>query len=248
MLLRESDPGQEARRTLQRVTFDDAGLSRDASWSPDGQWIVFVSDRGGSTDLWKQRIGDPDPVRLTTSEASESQPDWSPDGRSIVFRSERDDGGLYIISATGGGERLVAGFGYEPRWSPDSAQILFKGSVILPDLPTIHVVSLDGRPPQPLRPEILARFKSLQAAWHPDGLRVSIWGTDRDGETRFLNVPVDVGEPMPTRCPRRSSAIWRASPRGDSPGPDRAGTSISRDWRPTPGMSGASPWTRRPDS
>ena len=206
MLLRESDPGQEARRTLQRVTFDDAGLSRDASWSPDGQWIVFVSDRGGSTDLWKQRIGDPDPVRLTTSEASESQPDWSPDGRSIVFRSERDDGGLYIISASGGGERLVAAFGYEPRWSPDSAQILFKGSVILPDLPTIHVVSLDGRPPQPLRPEILARFKSLQAAWHPDGLRVSIWGTDRDGETRFLNVPVDVGEPMPTRM---SEAVQR---------------------------------------
>jgi Tol biopolymer transport system component/DNA-binding winged helix-turn-helix (wHTH) protein len=192
-LLRLRVPAHEARRTLQRVTFDDAGLSRDASWSPDGQWIVFVSNRGGSTDLWKQRIGDPDPVRLTMSEADESQPDWSPDGQSIVFRSERDGGGLYTIPAAGGTERRIAGFGYEPRWSPASAHILFKRSVILPDLPTLYVVGLDGRPPQPFRPEVLAQFTSLQAAWHPDGERVSVWGTNHQGEMRFLNVPLGTG-------------------------------------------------------
>jgi len=193
-VLRSKDAGLDGQRTLQRVTFDDAGLSRDASWSPDGQWMVFVSDRGGSTDLWKQRTGDPDPVRLTMSETSESQPEWSPDGRSIVFRSERDGGGLYMIPASGGAERLVSSFGYEPRWSPDSRRILFKRSVILPDLPTIYVVGLDGKPPQPLRPEVLSRFKSVQAAWHPDGDRVSVWGTDQDGDVRFVNVPVETGE------------------------------------------------------
>lgn len=189
--LRTSDPGHDTGRTLQRVTFDDAGLSRDASWSPDGQWIVFVSDRSGSTDLWKQRIGDPDPVRLTMSDASESRPEWSPDGRSIVFRSERDGGGLYTVPATGGAERMVAGFGYDPRWSPDSSQILFRRSIILPDLPTFYVAGLDGRPPQPVRPEVLAQFRSLQAAWHPDGRRVSIWGADQHGDVRFANVAVD---------------------------------------------------------
>lgn len=192
--LRTNDARHEARRTLQRVTFDDAGLSRDASWSPDGRWIVFVSDRDGSTDLWKQRIGDPDPVRLTMSEAAESQPDWSPDGRSIVFRSERDGGGLFIIPATGGVERLVSSFGYEPRWSPDSAQILFKRSLILPGLPAIYVVRFDGRPPQPVRPEALAQFRSLQPAWYPDGRHVSVWGTDRHGEVKFVNVSLDTGE------------------------------------------------------
>lgn len=205
-LLRMNDAGREARQTLQRVTFDDAGLSRDASWSPDGEWVVFVSDRGGNTELWKQRIGDPDPERLTTSAASESQPEWAPDGRFIVFRSERDGGGLYIIPANGGDERRVSSFGYEPRWSPDSTRILFKRSVVLPDLPTIYVVGFDGRPPQPVRPDVVAQFRSLQAAWHPDGRRVSIWGTGQHGEARFLNVPLNAGAVTPSKI---SAAVMR---------------------------------------
>jgi len=184
----------EARRTLQRVTFDESALPRDGSWSPDGQWIVFASDRDGNTDLWKQRIGQPDPIRLTTSAAGESQPRWSPDGRSIVFRSERDGGGLYVISTDGSDERLVSSFGYEPHWSPDSTQILFKRSMVLPDLPTLHVVGLDGHPARPVRPDVLSRFASLHAAWHPEGRAVSIWGTDHQGEMAFLTVGLETSD------------------------------------------------------
>jgi len=184
---------QEPRRTLQRITYDEATLPRDASWAPDGQWVVYASDRAGNADLWTQRVGDPDPVRLTTSEAGESQPQWSPDGRSIVFRSERDGGGLYVIPAAGGVERMVSSFGYEPQWSPDGTLILFKRTTVLPDLPTIHVVGLDGRPPRPVRPEVLGEFSSVQAAWHPDGRRISVWATVGRGEKQFLSVPLDAG-------------------------------------------------------
>ena len=120
----------------------------------------------GNADLWKQRLGDPDPVRLTTSEANESQPQWSPDGQSIVFRSERDGGGLYVIPATAVSNAIVSSFGYEPRWSPDGTLILFKRSAVLPDLPTIYVVGLDGKPPRPVRPDVLGRiqFRSCRLA------------------------------------------------------------------------------------
>ena len=192
-LLRDADPAPQPRRTLQRVTYDEAALPRDAAWAPDGQWVVYASDRAGHGGLWKQRLGDPDPVRLATSEASVSQPQWSPDGQSIVFRSERDGGGVYVVPAGGGIARIVSTFGYEPRWSPAGTLILFKRTVVIPNLPTFFVVGLDGKPPRPVRPDVLGRFSALHAAWHPDGRRISIWGTDRDGEVSFLNVPLDAG-------------------------------------------------------
>ncbi len=195
LLLRSAGPNPQPRRTLQRITFDEAALPRDAAWAPDGQWVVYASDLAGNAEIWKQRIGDPDPIRLTTSEANESQPQWSPDGRSIVFRSERDGGGLYVIPASGGAERIISSFGYEPSWSPDGTLLLFKRSAVLPDLPTIYVVGLDGKPPRPVRTDVLGQFKSLHAAWHPGSRRISVWGTSGAGDTRFLTVPLDGGSP-----------------------------------------------------
>ena len=206
MQLRHRPGSTSPRRGLQRITYEDAALPRDAAWAPDGQWVVYANDRAGNADLWKQHLGDPDPIRLTSSEANESQPQWSPDGQSIVFRSERDGGGLYVMPATGGIERLVSSFGYEPRWSPDSALILFKRSAVLPDLPTMYVVGLDGRPPRPVRPDVTGRFRALHAAWHPDGGRVSIWGTTTTREVRFLTVPLEDGSPT---TPRISDRVQR---------------------------------------
>ena len=228
-LLRPANPSPQPRRTLQRITYDEAALPRDAAWAPDGQWVVFTNDRAGNADLWKQRLGDPDPVRLTTSEANESQPRWSPDGQSIVFRSERDGGGLYVIPANGGVERMVSTFGYEPLWSPDGTLILFKRSAVLPDLPTIYVVGLDGKPPRPVRPDVLGQFRSLHAAWHPDGRRDFHLGNDRqrrgeipDGATRCRqrHHTRDIGA-----RPGRTSRAFRP---GGSSGRRRVGTSISR--------------------
>ena len=132
-------------------------------------------------------------MRLTISDANESQPQWSPNGQSIVFRSERDGGGLYVMPASGGVERMVSSFGYEPRWSPDGTLILFKRSAVLPDLPTLYVVGLDGKPPRPVRPDVLGQFDSLFAAWHPDGRRISIWGAIGNRKARFLTVPLESG-------------------------------------------------------
>ena len=89
---------------------------------------------------------------------------------------------------------MLSSFGYEPQWSPDSTQILFTRSQILPGLPVLYVVGLDGRPARLLRPDVLGQFRSLQAAWHPDGRRVSVWGTDDRVGVRFLHVPLGSGD------------------------------------------------------
>jgi dipeptidyl aminopeptidase/acylaminoacyl peptidase len=54
----------------------------DARWSPDGRWIVYVSDESGRPDIYARR---PDGTRVRVSFAGGRRPRWSGDGRAIVF-------------------------------------------------------------------------------------------------------------------------------------------------------------------
>jgi DNA-binding winged helix-turn-helix (wHTH) protein len=114
------------QRALTRITFDD-GLQFGSTWSPDGRFLAYSSDRGGKFDVWVQQVSAGNPVQITKGPGHHWQPDWSPDGKYLAYRSEEGEGGIYIVPAIGGAglERKVASFGYYPRWSPDSSRILF---------------------------------------------------------------------------------------------------------------------------
>src|SRR5262249_19518739 len=51
-----------AQRTLARLTFDE-GLQIGATWSPDGRFVAYSSDRGGKFDVWVQQVGSGNPVQ-----------------------------------------------------------------------------------------------------------------------------------------------------------------------------------------
>lgn len=53
--------------------------------SPDGQWIAFISDRSGVTNLWVARSDGSGARQLTheTSLVLMTSPAWAPDGRSV---------------------------------------------------------------------------------------------------------------------------------------------------------------------
>ena len=65
------------------------GDDREPRISPDGQTIVFTSDRAfeGSYDIWTVPVTGGEPRRITRSEADEFGPTWSPDGKKIAFVS-----------------------------------------------------------------------------------------------------------------------------------------------------------------
>jgi DNA-binding winged helix-turn-helix (wHTH) protein len=112
-------PTSSTQRTLTRITFDDS-LQGEPTWSPDGRYIAYSSDRGGKFDIWVQQVS-AGPIQITRGPGHHWQPDWSPDGKYITYRSEEGDGGIYVVPALGGAglERKIAPFGYYPRWSPE---------------------------------------------------------------------------------------------------------------------------------
>jgi Tol biopolymer transport system component/DNA-binding winged helix-turn-helix (wHTH) protein len=184
-------------RKLWQVTFDP-GLESEPTWSPDGRFLAYSSDRAGNYDIWVQSVGEGKPIQVTNSPAHEWQPDWSPDGTQIVFRSESDGGGLYVVPALGGHKRKIAGFGYYPSWSPDGSRILFYSSVVrsIAEPPKMYLVTLDGSHPQEVLGGFLAEFGSFRMSWHPDGRRVSVWGRHFREGWGFWTVPVAGGTPV----------------------------------------------------
>jgi Tol biopolymer transport system component/DNA-binding winged helix-turn-helix (wHTH) protein len=193
---RLQSPASLAQRTLTRLTFDD-GLQIGATWSPDGRFIAYSSNRGGKFDIWVQQVSGGDPVQITKGPGHNWQPDWSPDGKYIAYRSEDGEGGLFVIPALGGEglARKIASFGFYPRWSPDSSQILFRTYFTWMVTDSFYVVDLDGSEPR----QVLADFGSqrklwvISTAWHPDGKRISIWAREGVASPSFWTVPVTGG-------------------------------------------------------
>jgi DNA-binding winged helix-turn-helix (wHTH) protein len=178
MYKRQHVSGPPRQRPLTRVTFDD-GLQSTATWSPDGRFIAYSSDRGGKFDIWVQQVSGGDPVQVTKRPGNNLQPDWSPDGKYIAYRSEEGEGGLFVVPALGGEgqEKKIVSFGYLPRWSPDSSQILFQthfGPLPIESLNRFYVTQLDGTPPREVLVEFFAKYKLSpgSAVWHPDGKRI----------------------------------------------------------------------------
>jgi len=88
----------------QRVT-SGSGDKTDASFSPDGKWIVYSSNESGIeiANLFIIPVSGGRPIQITQYEGYDGAPSWSPDGTKIAFESypgEPDDSSgttLWII-------------------------------------------------------------------------------------------------------------------------------------------------------
>ena len=114
-----ADVASKAVRTLIAEPADEGR----ASWSRDGRWIYFRSDRGGHADLWKMPASGGAPIRVTTTGAFEGFE--SADGKRLYFTRARRTPGLWSVNADGGGERFETADVREGWWAVTGKGILF---------------------------------------------------------------------------------------------------------------------------
>jgi Tol biopolymer transport system component/tRNA A-37 threonylcarbamoyl transferase component Bud32 len=106
-----SGPVSEAgRRWLTRGN----SLDRQPTYSPDGQWILFTSNRTGNLDLWKLSTTTGAVRRITEDSADDWDPAFTPDGRQIVWSSSRSGHfEIWICAADGTGARQLSDDGFD---------------------------------------------------------------------------------------------------------------------------------------
>jgi Tol biopolymer transport system component len=102
-------------------------------FSPDGERIVFSSNRAGTRQLFtvtRAGAGWDAPVQLTTGSGDKTNPAYSPTGLTIAYqRSQGGDTALWIVDADGQNPREITdgsgAYDAEPSWSPVTSEMAF---------------------------------------------------------------------------------------------------------------------------
>ena len=179
---------------LTRLT-DHPGRDEHPVWSPDGQWIAFVSDREETRQIYVMRADGSEVRRVTARPYSCSEPSWSPDGLRLAFQCsvERDVGqNIYVAPVWGGAvERLTAApvSDTSPAWSPDGQWVVFASNRYGPGADfDIYVIASSGGEPRRLT---LDAGSEMQPAWSPDGDRIAFTSIGSGGEPAVHLVHAD---------------------------------------------------------
>jgi serine/threonine protein kinase len=137
--------------------------------SPDGKSFVFVSDHGGTPDIWLRHVAGGDPVRLTNDAAVEDALAYSADGETIYFtRNDKDGPAIWRIGALGGQARKVLGKAQIPSPSPDGRRIAYYSAVASSYDFSLEVSALDGGGRRSLA-RVAGSIFARKPAWSPDG-------------------------------------------------------------------------------
>lgn len=182
-----------------------SAVNRQPTYSPDGEWIAFSSERTGSLDVWVMSRTTGDLRRLTVSPAEDWDPAWTEDGRHLLYSSNRSDRfEIWMVMVDGSDVRRIT-----------RAERNFQNPSVTPDNEWITFVSFDDetRGLWRIREDGSDATQLFQGDLRhpelsPDGRFVLFHRPLSGGVEQIQVVRLDDGEPVPfeVRIPSFSGA------------------------------------------
>ena len=122
---------ENAALTSRWITRGNAN-DRQPVFSPDGEWVMFSSNRSGNLEVWKASTSTGAIRRLTDDPAQDWDPAFSPDGRQMLWSSNRTGHfEIWIGNADGTGARQLTNDGVDaenPTMTPDGKWVVYNSS------------------------------------------------------------------------------------------------------------------------
>ncbi len=195
---------------------------RMPSFSPDGNSVVFVSERRDAQgDLWLQQwTGDriSEARRITDRPGMAAHPAISPDGQWIAYYEiiEGTWRDIWLVPITGGSPvrfTMDPAPDVQPAWSPDGSALAFISE--RDGARRVWVAAIrDGErvgEPHPVTPSYM---EALAPAWSPDGLSIAYVGWTGEGTEIWITSAEGTGVPRQvTRDAGALSVRWGPSGR-----------------------------------
>jgi len=178
---------------------NDPAMDWNPVWSPDGNYLYFVSDRGGSMNLWRVPIEEKTgkvlgpPEAITTPSPSVAHLSFSRDGHRLAYGSVVRRGNLQRVGFDPVREAVLG----QPVWvtqgsrgavTPDvSADSEWLTFAQIDKQENIFVVKQDGTGLRQLTDDI---YKDREPRWSPDGKRI-VFYSDRTGKWEVWMINAD---------------------------------------------------------
>ena len=203
-------PSSAIGQTLvsQLTNFD--GTEAHGALSPDGRSFAFVSNHGGTPDIWVRQVAGGEAVRLTNDGAVESDVVYAADGETIFFtRAEGPTRSIWRLGALGGEPRKVLNNALAPSPSPDGRRLAWYEPDPGPAQAFSLVVgSIDGGGKRTLVEKVLIVVVLSRAAWSPDSRSLAYSSGTLFSPRNLFVVNADDGrQRQVTRLTRSTEAI-----------------------------------------
>lgn len=159
----------------------------NASFSPDGKWIFFTSERNGSADIYRVRADGKKLERLTDDAAFDDQAALSPNGKTLAFVSSRSgQADVWILELKTKKLRNLTNHSagdFRPAWSPDGEWLAFstdrdstkpkgRGGFTVMHSTEIYLIRRDG---SGLRRLTTSQTFAGSPVWSADGKRLAFY-------------------------------------------------------------------------
>ncbi len=173
-----------------------------ASWSPDGEQIVYGSNASGRINLWLMNADGSGSHQLTHSDDSQFSANWAKNGSGLVYQQDR--GGdeiydLYFVPAAGGEPQNLTNTNQTtetgPLFSPDGKWIALQTREKQAPYTNLAVMDWSTHKVRQLTHEQDPKKRSWHlAAWSPDGLFLYADRGDLSEDASIYRVNVQSGE------------------------------------------------------
>jgi serine/threonine protein kinase len=183
----------------ERQLTSESGANLEPIATPDGRYILFVSNRKGNYNVWRMNADKTNPVQLTDNQdAMDRHIQIANNGKTVIFMRQKSDGSkasLMKISVEGGNaepllpESQLSEFA--PMVSPDGKRLAYHAMHYDDQTSNFErftkIVGLDGekidRTVEPIDVNVLSEFR-----WSPDSK--SLTYINREGIDNLWNFSV----------------------------------------------------------
>ncbi|HEX4960268.1 MAG TPA: PDZ domain-containing protein [Thermoanaerobaculia bacterium] len=175
---------------IRNLTSSSGVRETAGSWSPDGRWAVYLSDRTGEYEIWVRPVDGSGPERQVTKDGGvwRFQPRWSPDSKKLAY-GDKNRKLFWVEVATGKtteADQSRRGDIQDYQWSPDSRYLAYTKTGEN-SFPSIWIYALDDGKARQLTSDMTAE---AEPTWDPTG-RYLYFLSNRDFNLDFSGFEFD---------------------------------------------------------